>query len=73
MAIREIRDKVQDGVIRFAPAFGYGIIVVLAAYIIMVGYLLVHYNYIETDGVDKNNQRNINIGYQKLQKDTKII
>jgi len=70
MAIREIRDKVQEGIIRFAPAFGYGIIVVLTAYIIMVGYLLVHYNYIETDGVDKNNQRNINIAYQKLQKDT---
>lgn len=70
MAIKEIRDKCQDGVIRFAPAFGYGIEVVIVAYIVMVGYLLVHYTYIDKDGVEKNNRRNMELAYQKLEKDT---
>ena len=69
MAIKEIRDKVQDGVIRFAPAFGYGILVVFLAYALMVGYLLVHYKFIETDGVAKNNRRNMELAYQRLQKE----
>lgn len=70
MAIKEIRDKVQDGVIRFAPAFGHGIVVVVFAYLVMIAYLLCHYTFIETDGVEKNNQRNIQLAYERLEKDT---
>ena len=69
MAIKEVRDKVQDGVIRFAPAFGYGVLVVIVAYILMVGYLLCHYRFIETDGVEKNNRRNMELAYQRLGKE----
>ena len=69
MAIKEVRDKVQDGVIRFAPAFGYGTLVVIIAYILMVCYLLVHYTHIEKDGVEKNNRRNMELAYQRLQKE----
>ena len=69
MAIKEIRDKVQDGVIRFAPAFGYGTLVVIIAYAFMVCYLLFHYRFIETDGVEKNNRRNMELAYQRLQKE----
>ena len=69
MAIKEVRDKVQDGVIRFAPAFGYGVMVVIIAYILMVGYLLCHYRFIETDGVEKNNRRNMELDYQRLGKE----
>ena len=69
MAIKEIRDKKQDGVIRFAPAFGYGIMVVFIAYALMVCYLLCHYKFIETDGVEKNNRRNMELAYQRLQKE----
>ena len=69
MAIKEVRDKVQDGVIRFAPAFGYGVLVVCIAYALMVGYLLCHYKFIETDGVEKNNRRNMELAYQRLQKE----
>ena len=69
MAIKEVRDKVQDGVIRFAPAFGYGTLVVIIAYILMVGYLLCHYRFIETDGVEKNNRRNMELAYQRLGKE----
>ena len=69
MAIKEIRDKKQDGVIRFAPAFGYGTLVVIIAYILMVCYLLCHYQFIETDGVEKNNRRNMELAYQRLQKE----
>lgn len=69
MAIKEVRDKVQDGVIRFAPAFGFGTLVVIVAYILMVGYLLCHYRFIETDGVEKNNRRNMELAYQRLGKE----
>lgn len=69
MAIKEIRDKRQDGIIRFAPAFGYGVLVVLIAYAVMVGYLLAHYSYIEKDGVEKNNRRNMELAYKRLQKE----
>lgn len=69
MAIKEIRDNRQDGVIRFAPAFGYGVLVVFIAYAVMVGYLLVHYSYIETDGVEKNNRRNMELAYNRLKKE----
>ena len=69
MAIKEIRDNKQDGVIRFAPAFGYGVLVVAIAYAVMVGYLLVHYTQIEKDGVEKNNRRNRELAYQRLQKE----
>ena len=69
MAIKEIRDNRQDGVIRFAPAFGYGVLVVFIAYAVMVGYLLVHYSYIETDGVEKNNRRNMELVYNRLKKE----
>ena len=69
MAIKEIRDDRQDGVIRFAPAFGYGVSVVFIAYAVMVGYLLVHYTCIEKDGVEKNNRRNVELAYQRLQKE----
>lgn len=67
MAIKEIRDDRQDGIIRFAPAFGYGVLVVFIAYAVMVGYLLVHYSHIEKDGVEKNNRRNIELAYNRLQ------
>ena len=70
MAIKEIRDKQQDGVIRFAPAFGYGVLVVVIAYAVMVCYLLVHYSYIEKDGVEKNNRRNMELAYNRLKKET---
>ena len=69
MAIKEVRDKAQDGVIRFAPAFGFGTLVVIFAYILMVGYLLCHYQFIETDGVEKNNRRNMELAYQRLGKE----
>ena len=69
MAIKEVRDKAQDGVIRFAPAFGYGAFIVIIAYAFMVCYLLFHYQFIETDGVEKNNRRNMVLAYQRLQKE----
>ena len=69
MAIKEIRDDRQDGVIRFAPAFGYGVLVVFIAYAVMVGYLLVHYTCIEKDGVEKNNRRNVELAYSRLKKE----
>jgi uncharacterized membrane protein len=69
MAIKEIRDNRQDGVIRFAPAFGYGVLVVFIAYAVMVGYLLVHYTHIEKDGVEKNNRRNMELAFQRVQKE----
>ena len=69
MAIKEVRDKAQDGVIRFAPAFGYGTLVVFIAYALMVCYLLLHYRLIETDGVEKNNRRNMELAFQRLQKE----
>src|SRR5574344_462641 len=68
--IKESRDKCLDGIIKFTKAFCVGASVVFIAFVAVFVYLNFHYTVIEKDGIEKHNQRNIELAYQKIQKDT---
>ncbi|MBO4645149.1 MAG: DUF4199 domain-containing protein [Bacteroidales bacterium] len=59
MGIREIRDRYQDGVIRFTRAFAIGTGIVAVAYLVVSLYMMLHFNVIQPDGVDQINTKNI--------------
>ncbi len=70
MAIRDIRDNVQDGLIKFQKAFGIGCCIVFIGYIILAIYMLLHLSVIDKNGVENINQRNIEAATKAVQQDT---
>lgn len=70
MAIRDIRDKVQDGLIKFQKAFGIGCCIVFIGYLILALYMLLHLSVIDKNGVENINQRNIEAATKAVQQDT---
>ena len=70
MAIRDIRDKVQDGLIKFQKAFGIGCCIVIIGYFILALYMLLHLSVIDKNGVENINQRNIEAATKAVQQDT---
>ena len=70
MGIKEIRDKQQDGLIRFPKAFLLGILMTLVAFVVMFLYLLIHFNYIEKDALKTKNEMAIQRAEKLVQKDT---
>lgn len=70
MAIRDIRDNVQDGLIKFQKAFGIGCCIVFIGYIILALYMLLHLSVIDKNGVENINQRNIEAATKAVQQDT---
>lgn len=70
LGIKEMRDKLQDGIITFPRAFVSGIGIVFVAAIIAFGYYLIHYNYIDPKGIDKVNDKNFELRKAAIGKDT---
>ena len=52
LGIKEVRDKLQDGIISFPKAFVVGIGIVFVAALVAFGYHLIHYNYIDPKGIN---------------------
>lgn len=70
MGIKELRDKYQDGLIKYTRAFALGLGITVFAYIIMVIFLIVNYQFIDKDGVARTNQQNIEKAHEAIAKDT---
>lgn len=70
MAIREVRDKQQDGIIKFSKAFLLGCGIVFVGYFILCLYLMLHFTAIDKEGVANINARNIQHTTDVIQKDT---
>ena len=70
MAIRDIRDKMQDGLIKFQKAFGIGCCIVIIGYAIVALYMLLHFSVIDKNGVEQINQRNLEAATKSIQQDT---
>lgn len=68
--IKEYRDEVADGYIRFPKAFGVGALTTVVAFVVVFAYMLIHYQYIDKNGLDRLNQQNTELFYAKLEKDT---
>lgn len=70
LAIREVRDKQQDGIIKFSKAFLLGCGIIFVGYIILSIYLMVHYTAIDKEGIANINAKNINHATETIKKDT---
>ena len=70
LGIKEVRDKLQDGIISFPKAFVVGIGIVFVAAIVAFGDYLIHYNYIDPKGIDKVNDKNFGLRKTAIGKDT---
>ena len=66
--IKEYRDDLYEGYIRFPKAFGAGAAVALVSFVVVFAYLLIHYQYIEKNGLERMNQRNVELFYSQLEK-----
>jgi hypothetical protein len=69
-SIKEFRDDVTDGFIRFPKAFGVGALTTVVAFVVVFAYMLIHYKYIDKNGLEQLNQKNVELFYAKLEKDT---
>lgn len=69
-SIKEFRDEVTDGYIRFPKAFGVGAVTTLVSFVVVLAYMLIHYQYIDKNGLEQLNQKNVELFYAKLEKDT---
>ena len=70
MGIKELRDDYQDGLIKYTRAFVTGFWITLLAYLIMVAFLIIDYQFIDKDGVARINQQNIEKAQMAIAKDT---
>lgn len=62
---KEYRDDLCEGYIRFPKAFGVGALTTVVTFFIMFAYMLVHYQFIDKDGLDKINADNVERFYQR--------
>lgn len=70
MAVKQVRDNLQDGLIKFSRAFLMGCGVVFLGYIILSLYMMLHFNVIDREGVAKINTKSMNHTAEVLKKDT---
>ena len=68
--IKEYRDEVTDGYIRFPKAFGVGALTTVVAFALVFAYMLVHYKFIDKNGLERLNQQNEELFFARLEKDT---
>lgn len=68
-AVKEYRDDIQEGFIRFPKAFGSAALVVLVASFLMIAYMMAHYTYLDKKGLERLNQQNVDKFYAKLEKE----
>ena len=68
--LKEYRDEVTDGYIRFPKAFGAGAAVIVVSFVVVFAYMMVHYQYIDKNGLERLNTQNVEAFYARLEKDT---
>jgi hypothetical protein len=56
--IKEICDRFYDGSIKFSKAFLYGAAISFIAFFVVFLYLILHYSYIDIDGLQRFNENN---------------
>jgi NO-binding membrane sensor protein with MHYT domain len=56
--LKEIRDRFYEGTIKFSKAFLYGAGISFMAFLIVFLYLIIHYSYIDIEGLQRINERN---------------
>lgn len=69
-AIKEYRDVVHEGFIKFSKAYGMGSLVVLVTCVVCFGYMLIHYSCIDKNGLERMNKLNEEAFFAKTEKDT---
>ena len=70
LAIRDVRDKMQDGLIKFSKAFGIGCGVVFIGYVILALYMMLQLAVFEKDGLGRLNRQNTELAIKSIQQDT---
>lgn len=68
--IKEYRDEVLDGYIRFPKAFGAGAAIIAVSFVVVFAYMMAHYQYIDKNGLERLNTQNVETFYARLEKDT---
>jgi uncharacterized membrane protein len=56
--LKEIRDRFYDGTLKFSKTFLYGTGISFIAFLIVFLYLIIHYSYIDVDGLQRISERN---------------
>ena len=56
--VKEIRDRFYEGNIKFSKAFLYGVGISFIAFIIVFLYLILHYTYIDVEGLQRISEQN---------------
>lgn len=64
-AAKEYRDDMQEGYIRFPKAFGVGAVTIVVTFILMFAYMLIHYQFIDKNGIEQINAKNVERFYQR--------
>ena len=70
LGIKEIRDNLQEGRIKFSKAYLTAISIAIVAFIIVFLYLLLYYTFFNRESLNKINEENISKYWGKLEKDT---
>ncbi|MDR2980323.1 MAG: DUF4199 domain-containing protein [Bacteroidales bacterium] len=70
MAIKEYRDNVKGGKIKFSEAFGVALGMTAITFALFFIFQIVHYNVIDKNGLSKINERNQNKFVERVEKDT---
>ncbi len=68
-AAKEFRDDLQEGYIRFPKAFGVGAVTIVVTFVLMFAYMLVHYQFIDKNGLEQINAKNVERFYQRTEEE----
>lgn len=67
---KQYRDKVTNGVISYPKAFGVGAVIAIVSSMLFLGYLMIHFQFFDTQGIDRINNENRQRFIEKAEKDT---
>ena len=70
VATKQYRDTIPTKIISFPKAFGVGAVVSIVSFILFFTYLILHFQFIDTKGIERINQQNKLLHIQKIEKDT---
>jgi hypothetical protein len=59
--LKEIRDRFLEGNIKFSKAFLYGTGISFVAFVIVFLYLIIHYHYIDVDGLQRISEKDLSV------------
>ena len=56
--VKEVRDRFYEGNIKFSKAFLFGTGIAFVAFVVVFFYLILHYSYIDVDGLQRISENN---------------